>query len=128
MNGVPFTRPTIVAAVAFIDGQLTQAAFDHMVLRLTLEDDIASDTSISVAKKAAILGRIVMQRPADQIETLEGAMSLAEAVIREAVRLTRPEPTRESETAFIRGLARDGYVVSFDEDSSRPLLRAALPR
>ena len=44
MNGVPFTRPTIVAAVAFIDGQLTQAAFDHMVLRLTLEDDIASDT------------------------------------------------------------------------------------
>jgi hypothetical protein len=32
----------------------------------------------------------------------------------------------ESELVFVRGLARDGYVISFDEDA-RPRLRAALP-
>ena len=74
-----------------------------------------------------MLGRIVVQRPADQVDTLEGRLSLAEAVIREAVQLMRPEPALEVETAFARGLARDGYVVAFDEESRRPKLRAALP-
>ena len=54
-------------------------------------------------------------------------MSLAEAVVREAVQFMRPEPVHEIETAFARGLARDGYVVAFDEESGRPKLRAALP-
>jgi len=126
MSAVPFTRPTI-AAVAFIDRNLSQAAFNHMVLRLGLESEITSDTAISVSKKADMLGRIVVQRPADQVDTLEGSMSLAEAVIREAVQLMRPEPVHEIETAFARGLARDGYIVAFDEENRRPKLRAALP-
>jgi len=123
MTAVPFTRPTIIAAVAFIDKNLIQAAFNHLVLRLSLENEITSDTAISVSKKADMLGRIVVQRPADRIDTLEGSMSLAEAVIREAVQLMRPEPVQELEVAFARGLARDGYVVSFDE-RDRPALRA----
>ena len=127
MSGVPFTRPTIIAAVAFIDRNLSQASFNHLVLRLGLEDEITSNTAISVSKKADMLGRIVLKRPADQIDTLEGNLSLAEAVIREAVQLMRPEPVHEIETAFARGLARDGYVVAFDEENHRPKLRAALP-
>lgn len=126
MSDVPFTRPTVLAAIAFLDKSLSQASFNHMVLRLGLEDEIASDTTLSVSKKADLLGRIVMRRPADPVETLEGKLSLAEAVVREAVALTRREPFHDAEIAFARGLARDGYVVSFDEND-RPALRAALP-
>jgi hypothetical protein len=126
MIAVPFTRPTIIAAVALIDRSLSQASFNHLVLRLGLENDITSNTNISVSKKADVLGRIVVQHPARQVDTLEGSLSLAEAVVREAVQLTRPEPVHEVETAFIRGLARDGYVVSF-EVNRQPSLRAALP-
>jgi len=123
---VPFTRPTIVAAVSFLSDRLGQAAFNHMVLRLGLESDIPSDTTISVAKKADRLGRIAVQRTDERVETLEGTLGLAEAVIREAVQLMRSEPHTESEVALGRGLARDGYTVSFDDDN-RPHLRAALP-
>jgi hypothetical protein len=126
MTPVPFTRPTIIAAVALIDRSLSQAAFNHLVLRLGLENEITSDTAISVSKKADKLGRIVVRRSSDPVATLEGMLSLAEAVIREAVQVMRPNSMQEWETAFARGLARDGYVVSFDE-RERPALRAALP-
>jgi hypothetical protein len=124
MTAVPFTRPTIIAAVAFL-AKIYQAPFNHMVLRLGLEDEIASDAAISVAKKADLLGRIVVQRPADPVDTLEGTFSLAEAVIREAVQLIHPEPVNDLEIDLARGLARDGYAVAFDEETSRPTLRAA---
>jgi hypothetical protein len=126
MSEVPFTRPTLIAAAIFLNARLNQAAFNHMVLRIGLENEIPSDTDLSVAKKADLLGRIVVQRPTEQVETLEGTLSLAEAVIREAVQQMRSEPIHETEIAFARGLARDGYVVSFD-DRDRPSLRAALP-
>lgn len=126
MSDLPFTRPTIMAAVAFLNERLTQAAFNHMVLRIGLENDIPSDTGQSVAKKADRLGRIVVQRPFDSVETLEGRLSLAEAVVREAVAQMRREPFGDTEISLARGLARDGYVVSFDA-SDRPALRAALP-
>src|SRR5580658_5012275 len=126
MPDVHFTRPTIVAAVALLSDRLTQAAFNHMVLRIGLENEIPSDTTLSVAKKADRLGRTVLQRPDETVDTLDGSVALAEAVVREAVQLTRPEPFQPSEAAFARGLARDGYVVSFDEND-RPTLRAALP-
>ena len=126
MSTTPFTRPTIIAAVAFLDASLSQAAFNHMVLRLGLENDIPSDTAISVSKKADRLGRIVVQRSDETLDTMEGRMSLAEAVVREAIKPMRPDPANQSEIAFARGLARDGYVVSFD-DERKPHLRAALP-
>lgn len=69
MTAVPFTRPTVISAVAFLT-KMYQAPFNHMVLRLGLENEITSDTAISVAKKAGLLGRIVVQRPADPVETL----------------------------------------------------------
>jgi hypothetical protein len=125
MTAVPFTRPTVIAAVAFLT-KMHQAPFNHMVLRLGLEHEITSDTAISVAKKADLLGRIVVQRPADPVDTLEGTLALAETVIREAVQLMHPEPVNDLETDLARGLARDGYVVAFDE-RERPALRAALP-
>jgi hypothetical protein len=78
-----------------------------MVLRVGLENDIPSNTGLSVAKKADLLGRIVVQRPAELVQTLEGQLSLAEAVVREAVQATRAEPSQETEVAFARGLARD---------------------
>jgi hypothetical protein len=126
MGDVQFSRPTIVAAAALLSDRLTQAAFNHMVLRISLENEIPSDTTLSVAKKADLLGRIALQRPDETVDTLDGSVALAEAIVREAVKLTRFEPFQPTETAFVRGLARDGYVVSFDEND-RPTLRAAVP-
>lgn len=126
MRTMPFTRPTLIAAVELLEGH-SQGRFNQMVLRLGLEDDIPSSTGLSVTKKCDLLGRIVVQRPAAVLETTEGSMTLAEAVVREAVQLAHSEPTLPIQTAFARGLARDGYVLSWDDYGRNPTLRAALP-
>jgi hypothetical protein len=126
MRTKPFTRPTIIAAVELLERH-TQARFNQMVLRLGLEDDISSSTGLSVTKKCDLLGRIVVQRPAQVIMTVDGNVTLAEAVIREAVQLAQQNSEYHLQTAFVRGLARDGYVIYWDEYGRCPRLRAALP-
>ena len=126
MRPQPFSRPTLIAAVEMLEGH-SQARFNQMVLRLGLEEEIGSGTAVSIAKKCDILGRIVVQRSDQIIETLEGAMTLSEAVVREAVELLSAEPRFPREMTLGRGLARDGYVVSFDDHGRDPKLRAALP-
>jgi len=126
MRAQPFTRPTLIAAVELLEGH-SQARFNQMILRLALEDEIGSGTVVSVAKKCDILGRIVVQRSDQVLDTLDGSMSLGEAVVREAVHLLSAEPRLPRETALSRGLARDGYIVSFDDYGRNPKLRAALP-
>jgi hypothetical protein len=134
MRTTPFTRPTVVAAVELLD-QHTQASFDQMVIRLGLEGEISSGTALSVKKKCALLSRIVVQRPTEVVATVDGNVTLAEATVREAVQLTKQDSRLAfsntqmiaSQTAFMRGLARDGYVVSWDEDNHNPKLRVALP-
>src|SRR5258708_39709376 len=75
----------------------------------------------------SLLGRIVVQRAENVFETLDGTMTLGEAVIRQAAQLAQPEPDHPLQTAFARGVARDGYVLVWDENSRNPSLRAALP-
>lgn len=61
MRSVPFARPTLIAAVELLE-QHSQARFSQLILRFGLEDEISSSTSLSVANKCALLGRIVVQR------------------------------------------------------------------
>ena len=68
-----------------------------------------------------------MQRGEPIVDTVNGRMTLAEAVVHTAVGASMPEYGKPEQVAFLRGLALDGYVVSWDEDSLAPLLRAALP-
>lgn len=126
MRAERFTRPTLLAAVELLEQQ-SQARFNQMVLRLGLENDIPSDTALSVRKKCDLLGRIVVQRPTEIVATVDGEATLAEAVVREAVQLTKQDSELPLQTAFVRGLARDGYVVSWNEDNLNAQLRAALP-
>ncbi len=128
MRAKPFSRPTLIAAVELLE-QHSQARFNQVVLRLGLENDIDSDTGLSVAKKCDLLGRIVVQRTELVLDTLDGTMTLGEAVVREAVQLVKPSSALSRQVAFERGLARDGYVIAFDEDDYHgvPILRAALP-
>ncbi len=126
MRAKPFSRPTLIAAVELLEGH-SQARFNQMVLRLGLEDEIGSGTTLSVAKKCDILGRLVVQRSEQVLDTLDGTMTLGEAVVREAIQLLSAEPSFAREIALGRGLARDAYVVSFDEYGRNPTLRAALP-
>ena len=126
MRSVPFTRPTLIAAVELLE-QHSQARFNQMVLRLGLEDEISTSTSLSVATKCALLGRIVVQRADAVLDTLEGSMTLGEAVIRQAAQLAQQHATHFLQTAFVRGLARDGYVLTWDDYGRNASIRAALP-
>ncbi|MDF5890310.1 hypothetical protein P4A93_01525 [Pseudomonas syringae pv. syringae] len=126
MRSMPFTRPTLIAAVELLE-QNTQARFNQVVLRLGLEDEITSSTSLSVAKKCDLLGRIVVQRAGTVVQTLDGTMSLGEAVIRQAAQLEQQDQTQSLHAAFARSLARDGYVLVFDDHGLNASIRAALP-
>jgi len=123
---IPFTRPTIIAAVEVLEGN-TQARFNQMVLRLGLENEVTDSTGVSVAAKCAQLGRIVVQRAQQPVETLEGTMTLAEAVVRQAISLLERDRLFPIQVAFARGLARDGYVLAWDERGRNATLRSALP-
>src|SRR3546814_20036398 len=99
MRSAPFTRPTLVAAVELLE-QHSQARFNQMVLRLGLEDEISSSSSLSVANKCALLGRIVVQRTEAVLDPLEGSMNLGAAVIRPAAQLATQAPTPAHQKAF----------------------------
>ncbi|MBN9983072.1 hypothetical protein [Rhizobium laguerreae] len=126
MRQAPFTQPTIIAASELLE-QLTQDRFNQLVLRIGLEDDFTSSTTVSVAKKSDMLGRITVQRSASPVITLESDMTLGEAVVREAIQLVKPNSPNPLQVALERGVARDGYVIAFDENDGTPSLRAALP-
>lgn len=126
MRPAPFTRPTLLAAVEMLEHH-TQASFDQMTLRLGLEDEIDAGSGLSVAKKCGLVGRIVVQRMEQILQTIEGSMTLGEAVVREALPLLKLSFESPVQTAFLRGLARDGYVVDSKERHTNLSLRAALP-
>lgn len=127
MKTLPFTRPTIVAGIEFLGENLTQAKFDQLVVRLGLDDEIPHGSERSKTSKSVLLARIVNQRSTQVVCTLDGPVTLAEAAVREAVGVTEPQCEKVEQKRFLRGLALDGYVVTWDEDTRTPLLRAALP-
>lgn len=124
-----FTRPTLLAAIELLEAQLSQAKFNQLVLRLGLEQSIPDDTSVSVGKKAAQLGRAVLANGSHVVRTLDGSVTLTEAVVREAVALTTNSTSPAAQQVrLVRGLALDGFVVEWAEDWPHdPRLRAALP-
>ena len=73
-----------------------------------------------MAKKCDLLGRLVVQRAETMLDTLDGSMTLGEAVIRQAAQLAEPDATYPLQTAFARGLARDGYVLAWDDYGRNP--------
>ncbi|GIB02566.1 hypothetical protein VCSRO42_1208 [Vibrio cholerae] len=123
----PFTRPTVVAAIEFLGQKLTQANFDMLIVRMGFDDQIPLGPSKSVSAKRALLAHILNRNPTVVIDTLNGSMTLAEAAVREAVRATVPDSACAEQLAFLRGLALDGYIVNWDEETIIPTLRAALP-
>lgn len=127
MKPQPFTRPTIIAAIEFLGAASSQAKFDQVIVRLGLNNEIQLALPKSVAAKSALLAQEVTQRATHIIDTVNGQMTLAEATVRTAVEASMPEYGKHEQAVFLRGLALDGYVVSWDENSRAPLLRAALP-
>ncbi len=129
MRAKPFTRPTIIAANELIAHRIsTHAEINRIMLRLGLEQDIAADSSLTIERKCDVAGRIVLDRGAVIIETIDGALTLAEAFVREAVGLCRKDSDDFLQGRLERGLARDGYVIAWGEWSVLPTLRAALPQ
>ena len=99
-----FSRLTLVYATEFLEYH-SQAAFNQMVVRLELEQEIPANTGVSVQKKCATLARIVTGHPDTPLDTLEGCASLGEAVVREAVAIVRPESRWEPQARFVQALA-----------------------
>lgn len=127
MRQGPFSRPTVVAATELLE-RLTQARFNQMIVRLELENDVPLDTAVSVGKKIAVLGKVVVARADQALQTVDGPVTLAEAVVREAVQLVPAHSADALHTAFLRGLARDGFVlVPAANSGHRGSIRAALP-
>jgi hypothetical protein len=126
----PFTRPTVVAAVEFLGSRLSQAQFDQLIVRLGFNSEIAlgPGSGRSVTAKSAQLGHLVTQRATEVTATLDGPMTLAEATVRHAVDTLMPPSCHTGEQdRFLRGLALDGYTVTWEENPPRPVLRASLP-
>lgn len=84
---------------------------------------------MSVSKKAAQLGRLVLTQGTREVQTLDGTVTLAEAAVREAVAQTiRSDSPGLEQARLVRALALDGFVIEWSEDQGKPpLLRAALP-
>ena len=97
-----------------------------MVLRLELEDDIPANPAVSVPKKCVVLGRIVVRRQEELVKTLEGEVSLGDAVVREAVKIAREDWPGDPEESFERALQLDGYSLTWNQDG-KAVLRPALP-
>ncbi|NTA14280.1 hypothetical protein [Agrobacterium tumefaciens] len=124
----PFTRPTIVAANEFLAEVVrTHTQINKAVLRLGLESEIDASTVVGIEKKCDRLGRIILDRQSDTIETLDGTVSLAEAFVREAIGLAEENSSSMRQRDLLRGLARDGYVVVWGERREPAKIRAALP-
>ena len=54
-------------------------------------------------------------------------MTLGEAVVRQAAQLAKQDSDHALQTAFARGLARDGYVLTSGDCGGDASIRAALP-
>lgn len=121
-----FTRPTILVAIELLAEKLSQASFDQLILRVELEQEIPQGKEVSVKSKSNRMASLVLQNGFQMIQTVDGQMTLAEAVVREAVKVL-PATNEMERESFLRGLARDGYVVAAEEQSGLPFLRIALP-
>ena len=120
-----FSRVTLVSATEFLERH-TQAAFNQMVVRLELEQEIPANTGMSVQKKCTELAKIVTRHPKTPLETLDGRTSLGEAVVREAVAIVMQGSRWEPQARFEQALAQDGYSLTWNADRGA-VLRPALP-
>lgn len=127
MKSHPFTRPTVVVAIELLASKLSQAKFDQVLVRLELDHEIPLGPGKSVTAKSALLASAVMRRSAQMINTLDGPMTIAEAAVRMAVQATMQDHEQAEQLRLLRGLALDGYVVSWTEGTREPVLRVALP-
>lgn len=128
MRDTPFTRPTIIAANEFLAYALrTHTQINKIVLRLGLEDEVSPGNVLGIEKKVDLLGRLVISRSTEVIETIGGKLTLVEAFVRQVVELADEHSQEWIQDAFVRGLARDGYVVVWGYDRQPNSLRVALP-
>lgn len=128
LRNIPFTRPTLIAANEFLaDALKTHTQVNKIVLRLGLEDEVPPGNSLGIEKKVDLLGRFVFSRGADIVDTIDGKVTLVEAFVRQAVEHAAEHSQEWHQSTFIRGLARDGYVIIWGKDREPNSLRIALP-
>ena len=111
-----FSELTLIEAVNVFRA-LTQASFDKLMLRLSMDSEITPGYRIgnSVDSKANQLAKFAKENPAHQ--TPSGS-NLMEEIVEQAARLAAPA----NDMAFLHALARDGFAIT-----NEGVLRNTLP-
>ena len=114
----PFTRPTLIAAANLL-ADFTHSEFDNFMLQFGLESRVS--TAVSKQAKANELSSVVLGDEEIPVQTSEGTMSLAEAIVRAAMTVAPGARQGSQWVAFAAGLKRDGFILVEDEDQSLPI-------
>ena len=122
----PFTRPTLIAAANLL-ADFTHSQFDNLMFQFGLETRVTSGTVVSKQVKANELSSVVLGDEGISVETSEGAMSLAEAMVRAATKVAPRARHGSLWVAFAAGLKRDGFILIEDEDQGMFQLHRMLP-
>ena len=122
----PFTRPTLIAAANLL-ADFTHSEFENFMLQFGLETRITSGTAVSKQVKANELSSVVLGDGEILVQTSEGTMSLAEAMVRAAMTVAPRVRQGLQWVAFTAGLKRDGFVLVEDEDQRIFQLHRMLP-
>ncbi len=115
-----FSRRTLLEACHTFPRFLTQTEIDTLVLRLELDDLVATRASQSKEARANRIFRHLLKHPEAEV----GGRLLARLVIEEAVRIALSRTDYLDDGAFdglLRSLERDGFTIEGGE------LRPALP-
>jgi hypothetical protein len=115
----------LIAAAELLLGPLIHNEIDFFVLKLGLEKEIPG-SGLTISAKTRRLADIVVNSPDTPVEMADGSRTLAEALVRHASRYADQESEHPRQVAFAQSLARDGYMLSWDEEG-RCALRATLP-
>lgn len=125
-DGWTFSRPTIIVACDLLTN-FNHSDFDGLMIQFGVEDRVTSRGGYSLKKKANDLTRVVLGNPFLQVDSVEGAMSLQEAIVRAATGIAPGARDGTQWAAFCSGLERDGFTLIEDEDVRTVHLRRMHP-
>lgn len=121
-----FNRITIIAGCNLLT-DFTHSQFDNLMLQFGLEDRVTNGGGYLLQNKANDLARLALSEPLLQVDLIEGAISLQEAIVHAATDVA-PRARRGQEwAAFCSGLERDGFSLIEDEDGHSVNLRRMHP-
>lgn len=118
-----FSRPTIIVACHLLQYK-GHSGLSRLMLEFGLEE---LDITGNLENRANHLARIALQMTDHLVESVEGSVSLHEAIVRAAVSVSPRARHADDWTRFHRGLERDGFSLEEDQETGRFEIRRMHP-